>query len=262
MRPALLLLALAATVGCDRIPGQPKPDSRWTPPSAVTDFTTLYRENCLGCHGWNGVISGSIAMDGPTYLALLPPDVLRSVIENGIPGTAMPASAEAHGGTLSESQVEILVNGILAKKPSDAGPLPAYAAALGDVAAGKSVFAVACASCHGATGDGGEKAGSVINPAYLDLVTDQYLRTIVIAGRPDLGCPEFAARIPGRPITSQEVADVTAWLASHRKNEFGQPLGSGGAPKTGRAVPPAGSTPSTGVTPAPHVPATPTPSLP
>lgn len=262
MRPALLLLALVAIVGCNRIPGQPKPDSRWTSPADVTDFTTLYRENCLGCHGWNGVVSGSIAMDSPTYLALLPREVLLSAIENGIPGTAMPASAQAHGGTLSESQIEILVNGILAKKPAGTAPLPAYAAPLGDVVAGKSVFAVACASCHGATGDGGGKAGSVINPSYLDLVTDQYLRTIVIAGRPDLGCPEFANRIPGRLMTSTEVADLTAWLASHRKNEFGQPLGSGGVPKTGPGVPPAGSSPKTGPMTAPHVPATQTPSQP
>jgi len=262
MRPTLLLLALVATAGCDRIPGQPKPDSRWTSPADITDFTTLYRQNCLGCHGWNGVVSGSIAMDGPTYLALLPRDVLLAVIENGVPGTAMPASSQAHGGTLSQSQIEILVNGILSKKPTGSAPLPAYAAPLGDVAAGKSVFAVACASCHGATGEGGEKAGSVINPAYLDLVTDQYLRTIVIAGRPDLGCPEFAARMPGRPMTSTDVADVTAWLASHRKNEFGQPLASGGAPKAAPGAPPAGSSPNTGTMPAPHVPANPTPSQP
>lgn len=239
---ALLLLALAAVAGCDRIPGQPKPGSEWKPPSAVTDFTTLYRENCLGCHGWNGAVSGSIAMDSPTYLALLPREVLLAAMENGVPGTAMPAFSEAHGGTLSDSQIQILLDGILANKPKAPPALPPYSAPLGDVAAGKSVFAVACASCHGPTGGGGEKAGSVINPAYLDLVSDQYLRTIVIAGRPDLGCPEFAARIPGRLLTSEEVADVTAWLASHRKNEFGGPLGS--SPARGTAPLPTTPTPS------------------
>jgi len=25
-------------------------------------------------------------------------------------------------------------------------------------------------------------------------------------------------------MTSEDIADVTAWLVSHRKNEFGQPL--------------------------------------
>ena len=62
-----------------------------------------------------------------------------------------------------------------------------------------------------------------IHPAYLGLVSDQYLRTIVIAGR-DLGCPDFQNRVSGRPMSGEEISDVVAWLASQRKNEFGEPL--------------------------------------
>jgi cytochrome c oxidase cbb3-type subunit III len=224
MKRALLLCVLLVA-GCDRMPGKPKPSDKWQSPSAVSDFTALYNGNCLGCHGRGAVVSGSIAMDNPTFLSVVPRDALRRATENGIPGTAMPAFSISSGGTLTDNQIEILVNGILAKKTQTAaGPLPAYSAAPGDVAAGHSVFAAACASCHGTDGTGGEKAGSVASPAYLGLVSDQYLRTIVIAGRPDLGCPGFANRIPGRAMTDAEIADVTAWLASNRKNEFGQPL--------------------------------------
>ena len=130
----------------------------------------------------------------------------------------------AVGGTLTGEQMEILANGILAKKPTaPPSPLPAYAASPGDPARGAAVFAASCASCHGNAGDGGEKAGSVTNPAYLKLVSNQYLRTIVIAGRPDLGCPDFASRTPGKPLSNEDVSDVAAWLASNRRNEFGQP---------------------------------------
>jgi mono/diheme cytochrome c family protein len=225
MKRATLILCVLLVAGCDWMPGKPKPSAKWQPPSAVSDFTTLYNGNCLGCHGAGAVVSGSIAMDNPTFLSVLPRDVLRSAIEKGIPGTAMPAFSISSGGTLTDTQVEILVNGILAKKPTAAaGPLPAYSAAPGDVTRGSSVFSAACASCHGADGTGGDKAGSVVSPAYLGLVSDQYLRTITIAGRPDLGCPDFANRIPGRVMTDGEIADVTAWLVSNRKNEFGQPL--------------------------------------
>jgi mono/diheme cytochrome c family protein len=62
------------------------------------------------------------------------------------------------------------------------------------------------------------KAGSVVDPAYLGLVSDQYLRTVVIAGRPDLGMPGFREYVPGKPMTPEEISDVVAWLASHRQS--------------------------------------------
>jgi cytochrome c oxidase cbb3-type subunit 3 len=91
------------------------------------------------------------------------------------------------------------------------------------VAQGQAAFGTFCASCHDADGTGG-KAGSVVRPAYLGLVSDQYLRTIVIAGRNDLGCPDFQNRVPGKPMSEEEISGVVAWLVSQRKNEFGQPL--------------------------------------
>ena len=224
IRTALLLTALFALAACDGMPGRPKSASRWKSPSEMTDFATLYRQNCLGCHGMDQEVSGSLPMDAKTYLAVLPREVLLDVISRGIPSTAMPGFSTKSGGTLTEAQIKILTDGILANKPSapDAA-LPPYAAEPGDPARGATAFAAACASCHGEGGTGGE-AGSVVHPAYLDLVSSQYLRTNVIAGRPDLGCPDFANRISGRRMTNEEISDVVAWVISNRKNEFGQPL--------------------------------------
>ena len=50
------------------------------------------------------------------------------------------------------------------------------------------------------------------HPAFLGLVSDQYLRTIVIAGRNDLGCPDFQNRVPGKPMSEEEISGVVAWL--------------------------------------------------
>ena len=220
----LLLVSLLALGGC-HLTGKPKPDSKWKPSSETTDFATLYRQNCIGCHGLGQVVAGSIAMHNPTYLSVVPRGTLLDVISDGISATAMPGFSAAAGGTLTGDQIEILVNGILAKKPAKPlCPLPPYAANLGDPVRGAAAFATACAACHGQDGCGSEKAGSPVSPAYLGLVSNQYLRTIVIAGRPDLGCPDFANRLPGHPMTSADVADVTAWLVSNRKNEFGKPL--------------------------------------
>jgi cytochrome c oxidase cbb3-type subunit III len=39
----------------------------------------------------------------------------------------------------------------------------------------------------------------------------------VIAGRPELGMPNYRDYVSGKPMTAEEVADVVSWLASHRQ---------------------------------------------
>ena len=109
--------------------------------------------------------------------------------------------------------------------PSPEVPLPPYAAQAmgangspaGDPEQGLKVYAEACAGCHGADGKGGPKGGSVVDAAYLALVSDQALRTAVIAGRIDLGMPDWRSDIPGQPLTAQQISDVVAWLAAQRR---------------------------------------------
>jgi hypothetical protein len=57
----------------------------------------------------------------------------------------------------------------------------------------------------------------VIDPSYLALTSDQALRTAVIAGRSDLGMPDWRGNIAGRAMTAQDISDVVVWLASHRQ---------------------------------------------
>ena len=241
MSKALLSLSILAVIslgltGCDPktfkdpfdyFPGKPDPNKRWKPPTAVLDFEKLYKMNCLGCHGNGSTVAGSLSLNNPTYLSVITPETLHKVIAHGVEGKGMPGFSEEDGGPLTDAQIEVLVKGIMAWKPATVTPttaLPAYSAPLGNAAAGAAAFATYCASCQGVEGKGGEKAGSIVDPAYLGMVSDQYLRTIVIAGRNDLGCPDFQNRVPGKAMSEQEVSDVTAWLVSHRKNEFGQPL--------------------------------------
>jgi cytochrome c oxidase cbb3-type subunit 3 len=42
------------------------------------------------------------------------------------------------------------------------------------------------------------------------------LRSIVIAGRPELGHPDWKNDVAGQPLTAGQVSDVVAWLASKR----------------------------------------------
>ena len=87
-----------------------------------------------------------------------------------------------------------------------------------EVQRGAVVYSTFCAHCHGEGGRGGARGGSIVDPNYLALVSDQHLRTTVIAGRPDLGKPDWRADVPGQPMTPQDIADVVTWLAAQRQS--------------------------------------------
>ena len=72
-------------------------------------------------------------------------------------------------------------------------------------------------------GRGGKKASSIVNGSYLALVSDQQLRTIVIAGRPELGAPDWRDDVRANPCQRRKSTDVVAWLASQRPRFPGQP---------------------------------------
>ena len=221
--PSILLYAgcasgLVAMSGCDQLPGKPKESDRWQPPEANKDFKALYATNCVACHGnEGGVIGPSISVLDPFYAAAVPGDVLKKVIAEGLPGTGMVGFAQSSGGELTDEQVEILVTGIKAKgNTQNEGNLPPYSAPPGDAGRGSEVYNQYCAGCHGQLGEGGKDGGSVVEPDYLHLVSDQYLRSVVIAGRPELGMPDYQKRPKSPPMSSEQISDVVAWLVSHR----------------------------------------------
>jgi cytochrome c oxidase cbb3-type subunit III len=218
---AALLLVLLVVEGCGRLPGKPAPGPEVPRPDSILDPVVLYGANCAGCHGAEGTQGPAMALADPLYLAIADDRTLRSVIARGRPGTAMSAFAQREGGMLTDEQVDSLVRGIRVRWGSTgrmAGvTTPPYAStAAGNSQQGEAVYATFCASCHGTSESGGPTAGSVTNPSYLSLISDQGLRTIVITGRPDFGAPDWRGNVPGRPMSDQDIADVVAWVSSHR----------------------------------------------
>ena len=88
-RSLLAIVSLAAILlpGCDSLPGRPSQTEFPLRPTAVTDFTTLYRDNCAGCHGLDGKFGAAVAMNNPVYLAIVDRTAMRRVIAEGVPGT-------------------------------------------------------------------------------------------------------------------------------------------------------------------------------
>jgi cytochrome c oxidase cbb3-type subunit 3/ubiquinol-cytochrome c reductase cytochrome c subunit len=141
---------------------------------------------------------------------------MRRTIEEGRPGTAMAAFAKKAGGMLTEAQIEILVRGLRehSAKPDafkNEKPPPYASSRPGDVTRGQQVFSELCSSCHGPDGRG-ERA--IADNAYLALVSDQHLRTVIIVGMPNLGMPDW--RDHGKPLSDADLTDVVAWLAAQR----------------------------------------------
>lgn len=223
-RPAALamvaMLPVLVGTACSTSRGRPGPDSVVLPPREITDFGFLYGKNCAACHGREGKDGAATSLADPLFLAIADDAVIRSVAANGVPGTPMPAFASSAGGMLTDKQVDAIVNGIRSwAKPVDVShtSLPPHAAdAPGDPARGAGVYVTHCSSCHGQGGHGGPKASSIVDRAYLSLVSDQQLRTFVIVGRPELGAPDFRNNVAGQPMSADDITDVVAWLAAQR----------------------------------------------
>jgi mono/diheme cytochrome c family protein len=215
---AFVALQLCA---CGTPPGKPSRNAEVVSPDQVLDFPTLFERNCSGCHGKDGDEGAAFPISNPTYLALVDSDVLRKIIGQGVRGTPMPAFAQSAGGMLTDKQVDVISSGIRTRwnKPGllDGVKVPAYVSALsGDADRGASDYKTFCESCHGPGGRGGPKGSSIVEPAFLSLRSDQGLRTIVIAGRPDLGAPDWRTNVPDRAMSDQEVTDIVAWLSRQR----------------------------------------------
>ena len=225
-----LALGTLLFCGCDFSHGRPAKDSETLAPDEIVDFKTLYAENCAGCHGAEGRGGAAIALANPVYLAIADEAAMRRVTAEGVRGTSMPAFAQSAGGMLTDKQIDVITTqirarwarpGILAGVEAPSYENPRKSA--GDAARGGLVYKAYCESCHGAEGRGGQKGSAITDGAFLALVSDQGLRTVVITGRPELNAPDWRGNVPGKPMAEQEVTDVVAWLASKRVRNPGQP---------------------------------------
>jgi len=212
----IAVVALAATAACRPVTRSAGVNENTR---EITNFAVLFKSNCEGCHGVDGHYGPARPLNDAVYLAIVPKAELAKVITYGRPGTAMPAWAVSQGGPLTDRQVQALVNGMEQNwaKPVNFGGAtpPSYAqpaGETGDADAGKKLFGRDCFACHGP----GAPIGPVADPTYLQLASNQLLRTAIIEGRPDWGMPDYRTLNLGHALADQDITNLVAYLVSKR----------------------------------------------
>jgi mono/diheme cytochrome c family protein len=187
----------------------------------ATDGPTLYGTYCAACHGRQGEgmrfpgATAFPAIANPDFLAIASDDFLRQTIQRGRPGRRMPAWGEKEGGLRADeidavvAQVRRIGGGVQARPD----PRPARWAA-GDVAAGARLYADACASCHGADGQGGE-GPALHNRVLLEAATDTYLFETIKRGRRGTSMAAFSDASPARrTLEDDEIEAIVTHIRS------------------------------------------------
>jgi mono/diheme cytochrome c family protein len=82
----------------------------------------------------------------------------------------------------------------------------------GDAKAGAALFADACASCHGANGEGKE-GPALHNQGLLANATDRYLVETIHRGRRGTSMPSFAASsTTHRLLSDEEIESIVTFI--------------------------------------------------
>jgi len=124
-------------------------------PSDIEDGGKLFRANCVACHGPDGNLVDGVDLVHGKFRSASTEEGLIRVIEDGIPGTAMPPHNFA----------DFQAGSILAYLRSIGSSGPTTAAS-GDAARGKAIFEGkgGCAGCHRVYG-----VGSRVGPDLSDI---------------------------------------------------------------------------------------------
>jgi cbb3-type cytochrome c oxidase subunit III len=174
----------------------------------------VYQQYCHACHGngsytrWDKTFKRFVpAIRGVSLAATASPEYLRANIEQGRPGTQMPAWRPHAGGLLPE-EIQAVVEYLRAG--AKAAPASAVLTLRGDPGHGLSLFRRNCAGCHGMHGRGGI-APEIGNPVFLRAATDEFIVRTIRHGRENTAMPAFQ-RAQAPALADQDIADILAFL--------------------------------------------------
>jgi mono/diheme cytochrome c family protein len=179
---------------------------------AVEAGQELYAANCISCHGENGEGSMGPALNTKDMRESVNEEQIFGLVKTGVPGTSMPAWAQAFGGPFTDEEARQVVEYIQSWEPlsdevSIMSPEP-------DKLRGAEIFGSICIVCHGVEGFGTDIAPALNDTELLNSFDDEWFRDTITSGRPSQGMPTW-----GTVLSPSEIDDVVALLAAWREGE-------------------------------------------
>src|SRR5512143_3612525 len=171
----------------------------------VASGEKLYSDNCTTCHGDNGEGAKGPALNSRKFLKTTDDGTIFSVIGSGVPGTAMPTWAQAHGGPFTDEQIRDLVSFLRHWEPT--APDVAANQPAPDAANGQVIFSSTCFVCNGAEGQGTKNAPALNSQDLLRKFDDNWFRQTIAGGRPSKGMPTW-----GAVLSPAQINDVVAFI--------------------------------------------------
>lgn len=194
----------------------------------------LYLENCSPCHGIQGQGVDAPPLRNDLYIQNGTDETIGDTIADGFPGTEMPGWLQENGGPLTKGEIGFVVAYLrtlqnVSAVPATPSSQPGPAASLsGAPEAGRPLFGVYCAACHGPEGlqgipNPGSTDGSVpvLNPIDPEIagsdpkVFAENLDAIIEHGSlppgsgPLLLMPAFG---DSQMLATQQIADLIAYV--------------------------------------------------
>lgn len=201
----------------------------------------LYADNCIVCHGQfgegglNPARAGDIIapISSAEYLKTRDDVTLRSIISQGQPNFGMSPFGAANGGSLDDEQVEAVVAFMRSWEANPPVELPPEIISATPSApeqpslSGSQIFVSVCASCHGASGEGG--LGPVLNTsAFQDSYDDQTMFDTINTGHKATPMISW-----GEILTSSQIMQLVQYIRAFNADE----TSAGSVSYSGQVVP-------------------------
>ncbi len=176
---------------------------------AVERGTEVFEHDCETCHGsrGEGVRNSGPALNTKEFLAEATDEIIFNTINDGRPGTSMPAWGQSRGGPYNPQMTEDLVAFIRAWEPT--APSIEEIPYLGDPVEGTVLFATTCYACHGIAGEGTAAGLRLNDPELLAKYDDDYFRDVIANGRPERGMPTW-----GSVLSPIQIEDMVTYIRS------------------------------------------------
>jgi cbb3-type cytochrome c oxidase subunit III len=141
------------------------------------------------------------------YLTNAADEAIFNVINDGRPGTAMPAWGQDQGGPYNAQAIDDMVAFIRAWEATALSlDQEAY---VPDLTRGRILYSNTCFACHGFNGEGTNVALALNDPEYLARFDDDYLRKTIQRGRAARGMPTW-----GSVLSPDQIEDLVVYIRS------------------------------------------------